>query len=1271
MEKTTFSEICRMMKNGGDQYKECISSVFDVMLLFFPALVCKELKVLEALSAGTDLVAAKGIVEAGKNQIKKLFQSPQPADFYSRYERAQAAQVMLVFSAFFDSMEIYLPDESREIALSGKEKIVITEKSIADYKEWLKEHSSEPASPEAREILEYPLDLPTPLESAGEYKDRLCRFYKMLTAQLLVFFEKLAVSDELSEFQKDRFFSIIDALPEAAAENYKKQYFELKAESEDFRVWADTQEHSGIEKIIDVGFERIAKLIKEYEEHNQSNGARTLEKYRKLYQGLISETIVKTGEAEFNADDDYDLIFPVKRDIFIPQKFKALRYKSDMLLEAKETWDGKDQDQIGRFLSDSLHHSVTGSLPLLILGGPGAGKTLLCQMLAAQIFAQEYHVIIIHLRDTDAGQSVVQQINEQIERDFSNKCVWDDISDPSMSKPILLIFDGYDELLQASGRTYADYVTNIARFQKKQRDFFGVQVKCIITSRTTLIDKAYIPEGSVIMKLSDFDEGRIDRWSEIWNQTNHLYFEKYQIDEFSVRSKSKVYDLAKQPLLLFMLALYDSSGNALKKEEDLSYAQLYDRLIRDFIAREQRKQPEFSSCSEKRRHEIIDKEMLKVSIAALGMYNRRILYIRGEDLEKDLDYLMHSAGGNQRQEESYEALKRSEKLLGSFFFIHHSVSREGNKKNALNKSAYEFLHNTFGEFLTADYIVSELYHKLDDFTYLKSRNKMEIWSLKGERKWVSCLSYAPLSSRPMVVKMIREWAPVCFMRKEFSEEAVLDAMETLLKTEIDRVVGGDEILCLDEVLSENGNPFRKQDYYLHTAYYSLNLISLGALLLSNGDAFSFDSRTWDRLSRLWKLAIPEEELLDFAEIFRTVRGKEFCYLRYAAGTLDSYDSQKKIPRIRRIAQSLGDNEMIALTSTILGRGPADQVLPMIEENELDISAMYMRNRCLYSIGRYYPVAVWDINEEMELFLNHCLDKSDYQDIIEYYRAVYELVKTGAGIKERYPSSQFYESFLARVCDVLNKLEGWPRYDMARNYFHLQMQNVISDLLSLVSFEIKGWKELLNTCIVREHYQIYLRTVNRLTKEIKNRENRIFKELYNKADFVTAACGCLNGIGENEYKSAKVPYAAKLIISVLKAVPISSTERTLAMIMPGMLHVLEKMNGSWTVRQQVFAIDCLGFCSQAKAELNGWQAYLKYILARISIKAVAGYSLNAAYDYCCVLKSELQLFKSNQLIYDLPEDLTDKLRMELKWLMEHKANDLTLKLNKIIQEILEI
>lgn len=150
-----------------------------------------------------------------------------------------------------------------------------------------------------------------------------------------------------------------------------------------------------------------------------------------------------------------------------------------------------------------------------------------------------------------------------------------------------------------------------------------------------MIDKALISNNSPIIMLSDFDDKRVKQWCQIWNEKNKDYFIQVNLEEFEIDSSSKVSELSKQPLLLLMLALYDSNDNALKRNKDLNETQLYDNLIREFISREKRKDDEFRSLQPNEQQRIINDEMIKISIAALGMYNRKILYIRSNELEKD------------------------------------------------------------------------------------------------------------------------------------------------------------------------------------------------------------------------------------------------------------------------------------------------------------------------------------------------------------------------------------------------------------------------------------------------------------------------------------------------------------------------------------------------------------------------------------------------------------------------------------------------------------
>lgn len=1255
MEKTTFSEICKLMKYGKTEDWASIRGIFDLAVLFLPALISPEVGLAENLVSGADLLGVKNVLVNSGKLVVGLFSQKNHVDFASRYENAQAAQVMLVFSAFFDSMQMYLPDESREIALSDNEKLTITEKSLEEYKAWIVKCSGdkEQTSQEARNILEFHLDIRAPLESEGEYLYRIKEFYKILTKQFLCFFEKLSFGEQNTETQKDRFMAVVRSIPEIAIKNYKKQYFELKKTVEDFRIWADTQEHFEISTQIDVGFQRMSVQIEKYIEEHSNKGTQTLEKYKKKYDDYINEKLVKTAEIDVGTSDDAD--FPAKKEIFIPQSFKALQYKKNLLLESEKTWvDLPEMDNIGKFVADSLRHSVEGNLPLLILGVPGAGKTLLCHMLAAQILLHEYHVIIIRLRDTVADDTIAQQINEQIERDFANRCTWEDIIDHAVSKPILLIFDGYDELLQASGRTYADYVNKIAEFQRQQRMTSGIQIKCILTSRTTLIDKASIPRNTTVIKLSDFNESRIDKWVEIWNNTNRSYFENHNLESFSVDPSSKVYELAKQPLLLLLLALYDTNENALKRHAELTGAQLYDRLIKEFIAREQRKDTTFLSYSDEDQHSIIDKEMLKVSIAALGMYNRKALYIRSEDLEKDLNYLFHDEEDDAGKVQ-VGRLKKSEKLLGSFFFIHRSDSRDSIQQSDAKNAAYEFLHNTFGEFLTANYIVTELYDKLFYAKMLLQSGRMRNWALDPIRNWFSGLSYAPLSSRPIVAKMVKEWALNYFVEHGLNQNDVAVTMEHVLKVELGHVISGEEIFLLDKVLSENGNPFEKKEYLVHLACYSLNLLSLGAIVCGDRFSYSCDSQSWDKLICIWRYAFTEEELLDVANVFQAERDETSCRLRYLPVEEKVNSSKRRILRLERIDNAIGDSLSAALISTILGDGDTDTVLNVLDYNKLDVSTKYLWNKSLQAISRNLFNAQ-SYEYYLETLANRYLEQGTPQDVFFYYLLLDYLLK----YENKALDTSFFERAFEMGMRYLERLERWVYHSEYELDYSVQVERILVSMIEQLPLRKTNWERIIHYSMQSSSPEMYLLLLTRLLKEVNS--GKLKKRDVNYFIDEKAVSDALNYYLDriiSNPRRMKYSFSNYLELTyqilLFRLNPFHRDQ--IDSMLSHFFHVIGQDNMSYSIKQYSQIICCLRQISIIAPWSPEWKYYSGQVLSGVPVYKLYKYSPDAVFDLCCLLEDSNIVSSIN-------------IRPDLIRILDKNGEDISVKLYKKIHNLIE-
>ncbi|MBE5885416.1 MAG: AAA family ATPase [Lachnospiraceae bacterium] len=1045
--KTNFSEICRVLREKEYNIAQFFNDLFKVGLIFFPNMICKEVDLITNIANGVSLLEAKKTLQKAIKNINDAFsKNIEYKDFSTRYDHAQIAQISIVYSAYFDSIIQYLPDENKIINLTKDEKKYLSQKSIDMYIQFISEKTNNELEQNIKYILEYDLSMPNPIQTLEQYLDELEKFYEILNNEFLIFFEKLFAWEDLEEHKRDAFFSVIRNIPSKSLENYKKQYYQLAVEFNDFFVWSNIKEHEDIRKTIDVGFQSIKEQLRRYNENNINNKAyKTLDLYMNKYQAHINRAIVNSEDMNYSSSDG--IIFPATNEIFVPQSFKAVTYNEEYNLEKKGFWKNyEDREDIGKFISDTLRHSVLGDLPLVILGHPGAGKTLLCHMLAAKILSHEYHIIIIHLRGIIADKTIEQQINQQIEDDFANHCTWSDIAESKLDKPILLIFDGYDELLQASGKVYSNYLQRIAEFQKQQSETYKIFVKCIITSRTMLIDKAFIPKQTPIILLSDFEESRIATWCKIWNEKNIDYFAKTQIEPFELNNKSKIYNLAKQPLLLLMLALYDTNKNALKRNKHLNRTQLYNSLIKEFITREAKKDKNFESKLKSEQYKIIDEEMRKISIVALGMYNRKVLYIRSDELENDLRYVYNE--DNYVKEGIDEGLSNADKLLGRFFFIHKSDSKEVINKTRVNKYAYEFLHNTFGEFLMANYVVSEMYKVLNYINALFSCDMQRQWDLTKAKDWVICLAYAPLFSRPVVVKMINEWSINCIKSESMNEEQIYKKFDFLINLEIERIINGEGILLLNKILEENGNPYKHQELLKHVAIYSINIIMLRTIFCANNKKITMSKEVWEKLSYIWKYAFSDDEILDYSNVFNVEKDATICLISYTGQERKNDISVSQLKRLDIIESVVGNDKMDGIISSLIGdRHPAD-VIDKLLENNLNIKARYLWNYIL-NIVLSKKVTESDIIYWLQELSTGYKVEHDIQYMFAHYLLLNYLAK-----EEKIRNSRKNDFFISRMF-----FEGFDELRLFEEFYYNEGEliyltiDLIIDLLEYIKFNV--------------------------------------------------------------------------------------------------------------------------------------------------------------------------------------------------------------------------
>lgn len=230
------------------------------------------------------------------------------------------------------------------------------------------------------------------------------------------------------------------------------------------------------------------------------------------------------------------------------------------------------------------------TLPMLLLGRPGAGKSMLTKVLAARLPAEECAVVRVPLRGVPAGASISDQLQRALDIASNSRLRWQDLSDRTHTVLVVLLV-GLDELPQA-----ADF------------DRSGVDV----------------PPGATVVKLEEFDDDQIAAWLREWRAAHLASIRTGVVRELTAAEALRHPHLARQPLLLLMLALCAADPQLPKLDADLSKAALYERIFDSFARREVRKPAVGASELESR----VADQVFRLAVAALAMVNRGAQSVR-------------------------------------------------------------------------------------------------------------------------------------------------------------------------------------------------------------------------------------------------------------------------------------------------------------------------------------------------------------------------------------------------------------------------------------------------------------------------------------------------------------------------------------------------------------------------------------------------------------------------------------------------------------------
>ncbi|BEL04343.1 hypothetical protein Q0Z83_025340 [Actinoplanes sichuanensis] len=645
---------------------------------------------------------------------------------YGRYDRTQrlrAAHTIIAMAAFFAALDdIELPFEPRALALTADERRHVT--------------GVEPA---VRRLAEAEAPIPAPHLDHERLLADLRLWYASNANVLVDFAEGLAVWDDLDETRQAAARQAIRvALPAAACRRYEDLHRRLAVEMPEFALWTTDLRQRAMGTALarmDTVLDAVASG------HGPGDMAATLVR---AWRSALERPILSEGDVPGG------LVIPALGEGYVDPDYRV-RAIDTAGSPADESWWAHvpERRDLAEFLVSHLTTPAATEAPLLVLGQPGAGKSVLTRIVAARLDARHFLPVRVILRDVPAEAEIQDQIEAAVRAATGETVTWPGLvrgAGPAL--PVVLL-DGFDELLQATGVAQSDYLNRVAAFQRREAEL-GRPVAVLVTSRTAVADRAGAPEGTVGIRLEPFREPHVRQWLATWNSANADGLRRRGLAELDAEVVLRQPGLAGQPLLLMMLALYDADTNALRAAgANLDESSLYERLLTAFARREVTKTHVTATGAQLAG--LVELELLRLSVAAFGMFNRHRQWVTAQELDIDLEALMPSAraepSGGFRQ-----PLNQAEKLVGRFFFMQRGqATRDGARLHT-----YEFLHATFGEYLIARLIMRMLIELAEE----EATAATAVFGPAGCRdgRLHALLSFAPLTNREPILAFVRELA---------------------------------------------------------------------------------------------------------------------------------------------------------------------------------------------------------------------------------------------------------------------------------------------------------------------------------------------------------------------------------------------------------------------------------------------------------------------------------------------------------------------------------
>lgn len=652
---------------------------------------------------------------------------------FGRTQRLAAAHAVLVISSYFDALDeadlplplelLAVPREQQAAQATGAD----VPRSYVELIELL---------------VSDRLPFPECHQPYAQTREEVRRVHARIADRLVAFARGLTVFAELDKAQRARVSSVLTgpSTLRTAMSHYDDAFRRLAADNHEFAVWAGlTEVHA-----LGASLAGVAELLGAMAAQRPGAGSRR--RLSRNYQGALDEPLMGSAPAPDG------VVVPCLREAYINPRCQVAEVGPADMPGDHAWWLGRELvADPERFLAGHLTSPRATESPLVVLGEPGSGKSTFTEVLAARLPEADFLPLRVQLRAVPAASMIQEQIEYALYRELGERVAFSELADAADGALPVVLLDGFDELVQASGVNRYDYLEQVRDFQRVQARI-GRPLAVVVTSRTLVAGRTRFPHGTVTLRLLPFSEAQVRAWLEAWNRRNAEELAARGLLPLDAATALTHPELAEQPLLLMLLALFDATANGLQNRLGiLGQADLYRALLTDFSLREIRKSPANLALPNEQQLELAEHELHRLAIVALAMFVRRRQAVTASELDLDLSTLLAHRGGAQATGSTVGAPSLSEQATGRFFFLHRSEATTHGERIR----SYEFLHSTFGEFLIAWLTVRALC-EMDAVREVVRRGMTGSVEGLDDGFLYSLLSFSTLAERGPIIEFLSE-----------------------------------------------------------------------------------------------------------------------------------------------------------------------------------------------------------------------------------------------------------------------------------------------------------------------------------------------------------------------------------------------------------------------------------------------------------------------------------------------------------------------------------